>query len=143
IPEVAKFEDFLKKGKNRVVLATDLDELENMNALDVLKKIAMIIIEPKVRVVNVRPKNTNLDFQSSMGRNALLSIFRPEIDAERATVFSGNVMSGINFYLNEHDDTGLLAMIARDTGQLIQKHFTREMATHTQFPLLILHDVKA
>lgn len=143
IPEVARFENFLMKGKNRVVLATDLDSLENADALELLKKIALLIHEPKLKIVNVRPKNTRLDFQTSMQRNALLSVFRPEIESERSTVFSNNVMSGINFYLNEHEDTGLVAMIARDSGQLIQKHYTREMASHTQFPLLVLHDIKS
>jgi len=141
IPEVARFEDFIKKGKSRVVLATDLEELQNGNALDILKEIALLIIEPKVRVVNVRPKGTHLDHLTQMERNALLSIFSPEIEAERATVFSSNVMSGINFYLNEHSDTGMVAMIARDSGDLVQRHYTREMASHTQFPLLVLHDV--
>ncbi len=142
IPEVARFENFLRKGKNRIVLATDLEELENENALDILKEIALVMVEPKVRVMNVRPKNTRLDPVSSYVRNILVSVFEPEIESERSTVFSSNVMSGINFYLNEHDDIGLVAMIARDSGKLIQKHYTREMATHTQFPLLVLCDDK-
>jgi nucleotide-binding universal stress UspA family protein len=142
IPEVARFESFLKKGKNRVVLATDLNELKNEDSLDTLKKIALMIIKPKVRVVSVRPKGTRLDFLKDMERSALLSAFRPEIESDRATVFSSSVMKGINFYLNEHKDTGLLAMIARDSGQLIQKHYTREMASNTHLPLLVLHDAK-
>lgn len=143
IPEVAKFGDFLKKGKNRVVLATDLNELKNEDCLDTLKKIALLMIKPKVRVLSVRPKKTRLDYLKDMERSALLSVFRPEIESERATVFSSNVMKGINFYINEHKDTGLIAMIARDTGQLIQKHYTREMASNTHLPLLVLHDAKS
>ncbi|HEY5748027.1 MAG TPA: universal stress protein [Chryseolinea sp.] len=142
IPEVARFEDFNRKGKTRVILATDLDELANEDPLDVLKEIALLIIEPKIRVLSVRPKNTNLDYLKRMERDALLSAFRPEIETERVTVFSSNVMGGINFYLNEHADTGLIAMIARDSGGLIQKHYTREMASHTHLPLLVLHDAK-
>jgi nucleotide-binding universal stress UspA family protein len=142
IPEAARFENFLKKGKNRVVLATDLNELKNENSLDLLKEITLLILQSKIRVVSVRPKKTRLDYLKDMERSALLSAFRPEIESERATVFSSNVMKGINFYLNEHKDTGLLAMIARDSGQLIQKHFTREMASYTNLPLLVLHDVK-
>jgi len=143
VPETAKFENFLLKDKNRIVLATDLDSLVKQDALDILKKIALLIVNPKVRVLNVRPRNTKMDFLRKMERNALLSIFNPEIESERTTVFSSNVISGINFYLNEHQDTGLLAMIARDTGQLIQKHYTREMASHTHLPLLIMHDAKS
>jgi len=90
--------------------------------------------------LNIRPKNTELDFISGMERSALLSVFQPEIESEKATVFGDNVMSGINLYLNKHEDTGLVAMIARDSGHLIQKHYTHEMASHTQFPLLVLHD---
>ena len=48
------------------------------------------------------------------------------------------MIGGINFYLNM--DAGLIAMIARDSGHLIQKHYTREMASHTHLPLLVLHD---
>ena len=140
IPEVARFENFIMKGKNRVVLATDLDAVDNEQSLELIKEIAMLIVEPKVKVLSVRPKNTNLDYLKKMERQALLSVFNPEIESERATVFSGNVMSGINFYLKEHSDTGLIAMIARDSGQLIQKHYTREMASHTHLPLLVLHD---
>jgi nucleotide-binding universal stress UspA family protein len=142
VPEVAKFENFLLKGKNRIVLATDLDTLIKTDALDILKKIAVLIHEPKVRVLNVRPRNTKIDFLRKMERNALLSIFSPEVESERITVFSTNVIRGINFYLKKHMDIGLVAMIARDSGQLIQKHFTREMASHTDLPLLVMHDNK-
>ena len=140
IPETARFERFLNKNKNRVVLATDLDELEDDDALDILKEIALLMVEPKVRILNIRPKDTQLDFQKSMERSAILSRFSPEIDSERATVFSATIIGGINYYLNEHVDTGLLSMIARDTGHLIQKHYTHEMASHTHLPLLVLHD---
>lgn len=142
IPEVARFKNFLNKGKNRIVLATDLDELENEDALDILKEIALLIIEPKIRVVSVRPKNSDLTYFKRLERDALLSRFNPEVVSERVTVFSNNVISGINFYLNKNIDTGLVAMIARDSGHLIQKRYTREMASHTHLPLLVLHDSK-
>jgi nucleotide-binding universal stress UspA family protein len=142
IPEVARFEDFNRMGKNRIILATDLDAMENEDPLDIMKEIALFIVDPKIRVLSVRPKNTDLDYLKRLERDALLSAFRPEIETERVTVFSSNVIRGINFYLNEHDDTGLIAMIARDSGGLIQKHFTREMASHTHLPLLVMHDAK-
>ena len=142
IPEVAKFEQFLDTGKNRVVLATDLDELHNEDALDILKEIALLIREPKIRVVSVRPKTRNIDDIKRMERKALVSRFRPEITTEWSTVFSNSVLGGINYYLHKNADTGLIAMIARDSGHLIQKHFTREMASHTEYPLLVIHDDK-
>ena len=143
IPEVARFENFLMKGKNRIVLATDLDFFENEDGIKILKEIALVIMEPKVRVLSVRPKDTSLPDLKRMERDFLLSLFNPEIESERITVFSSNVISGINFYLNEKaKDTGLIAMIARDSGLLIQKHYTREMASHTHLPLLVLHDAK-
>ena len=140
IPEVARFQDFFTSGKNRIVLATDLDLLDNESALDILKEIALLINDPKLRVLSVRPKNTGLPDLKRMNRDFLLSLFNPEIEGERVTVFSSNVISGINFYLNENADTGLLAMIARDSGHLIQRHYTREMASHTHLPLLVMHD---
>jgi nucleotide-binding universal stress UspA family protein len=140
IPEVARFENFLRKGKNTVVLATDLDTLEHDEGLQVLKTIALLIVEPKVKVLSVRPRNTELHEMQRLERDYLLSVFNPEIESERITVFSNNVISGINFYLDKNESTGLLAMIARDSGQLIQKHYTREMASQTHLPLLVLHD---
>src|SRR5215204_5731398 len=134
IPEVARFENFLTDGKNRIVLATDLDTLENDYAVDILKKIAMLLVQPKVVVLSVRPKNTTLPDLKRMERDYLLSIFDPEVESERATVFSSSVIGGINFYLSKNIDTGLIAMVARDSGALIQKHYTREMASHTHLP---------
>ena len=143
IPEVAKFESFQKKGKNRIVLATDLDSLENEEILDVLKEIAMMLTDPAINVLSVRPKNTMLPDYQRLERDFLLSFFKPEIETERITVFSNNVISGINFYLEKKsEDTGLVAMIARDSGEMIQKHYTREMASHTHLPLLVIHDFK-
>ena len=142
IPEVAKFENFLNQGKNRIVLATDLDLLENEQALYVLKEIALLIIAPKINVLSVRPKNTNLPDLKRMERDFLLSFFTPELETERVTVFGSNVINGINYYLSKNEDSGLIAMIARDSGHLIQKHYTREMASHTHLPLLVLHDSK-
>lgn len=143
IPEVARFKNFFKKGKNRIVLATDLDSLENEGALDILKEIALLIIEPQLRVLSVRSKNANLTNVKRKERDFLLSVFKPEIESERVTIFSKSVIGGINFYLSQRNtDTGLLAMIARDSGHLIQKHYTREMASHTHLPLLVLHDTK-
>ena len=140
IPEVARYDNFFHNGKNRIVLATDLELLEHEDAVDILKELALLIADPKVRVLSVRPKNTGLPDMKRLNRDFLVSIFTPEIESERVTVFSSNVIRGINLYLNKNADTGLLAMIAHDSGQLIQKHYTREMASHTHLPLLVLHD---
>lgn len=143
VPESAIFEAFLNTAKNRIVLATDLDAVDNEKGLELLKEIALLITEPKVKVVSIRPKNTDLDYMKRLQRDALLGLFNPEVESERVTVFSNNVMSGLNYYLDKNEDTGLIAMIARDTGQLIQRHYTREMASHTHLPLLVLHDTPA
>jgi nucleotide-binding universal stress UspA family protein len=141
IPEVARFANFFSKGKNRIILATDLDLLQNDHALDILKEIALLIVEAKVRVLSVRPKNTKLAGTKRMERDNLVSFFNPEIESERVTVFSSSVIGGINYYLNQKNlDTGLVAMIARDSGHLFQKSYTREMASHTHLPLLVLQD---
>jgi nucleotide-binding universal stress UspA family protein len=143
IPEVARFNSFLMMGKNRIILATDLDFLENEDALGVLKEIALFIVEPKLRVLSVRPKDARLAASKRKERDYLMSFFDPEIETERVTVFGKSVLGGINFYLErKNEDTGLLAMIARESGHLIQKHYTREMASHTHLPLLVLHDTK-
>ena len=140
IPEVARFENFLNQGKNTIVLATDLDLLENEQSLYVLKEIALLIKAPQISVLSVRPQNTMLPDLKRMERDFLLSFFTPELETEKITVFGSNVINGINYYLNKNEDSGLIAMIARDSGHLIQKHYTREMASHTHYPLLVLHE---
>ena len=141
IPESARFENFLNQGKNKIVLATDLDLLENERSLYILKEIAMLITAPKISVLSVRPQNTSLPDLKRMERDFLLSFFTPELETEKITVFGSNVINGINYYLNKNEDSGLVAMIARDSGHLIQKHYTREMASHTHYPLLVLHEI--
>lgn len=141
IPEMALYENFKKGGKSRIVLATDLELLNNERCVFILKEIAMFIVEPKVRVLSVRPKNTKLPELKKIGRSFLLSVFKPEIESKSVTLFGNNVLEGINYYLNQKSDCGLIAMIATDSGSLFEKHYTREMASHTNLPLLVLHDV--
>ncbi|OOG76755.1 universal stress protein [Algoriphagus sp. A40] len=140
IPETARFEEFNRTGKNRVVFATDLEEVGNEASFDMLAEVLSLMIEPKLRILNVRPKNTMLSFHQNMERAALVSRFRDDIETERITVFSSKVLEGINFYLDKHTDTGLIAMIARDSGGLFQHNFTQEMASITRYPLLVLSD---
>ncbi|MBP9791538.1 MAG: universal stress protein [Bacteroidia bacterium] len=141
IPEMALYKDFIKRGKNRIVLATDLELLENERCVNILKEMAMFMFEPKVRVLNVRPKHTKLPELKKIERSFLLSVFKPEIESKSVTLFGNNILEGINYYLDKKTDCGLIAMIATESGSLFEKHYTREMATHTNLPLLVLHDV--
>lgn len=142
VPDNAKFENSIRKGKNRVVLATDLELLNNEKCVDILKEISLFIEQPKVRILSVRPANTQLPELKRIERSFLLSVFQPEIESKSVTVFSDGVLEGINYYLNKKDDCGLIAMIANDNGSLFEKHYTREMASHSDLPLLVLHDAK-
>lgn len=140
IPGSARFEDFNKKGKNRVVLASDLEDISNETSLDFLAEFIQLMIEPKLRVLTVRPKNTKLNFQQELQRENLLSAFGESVDTEKVTVFSDNVMDGIKYYLEKNADTGMIVMISRDSGGFFQRHFTREMASATQYPMLVLNE---
>ncbi|HEY1870918.1 MAG TPA: universal stress protein, partial [Chitinophagaceae bacterium] len=73
IPEAARFKNF--NGRNRIVLATDLELLENDAVLDILKEIALFIEEPKLRVISVRPKYTTLPDLKRLERDHLVSFF--------------------------------------------------------------------
>lgn len=140
IPETVGFEEFNRNEKNRVILASDLVELEQGSTLDILEDITSLMIEPKLRILNVRPKNTKLSPQKGLVRSALVSGFRDVLETERITVFSNNVLDGINFYISKNSDTGLIAMVARDSGGLFPHHFTQDMASITHYPLLVLND---
>lgn len=138
IPATARFENFNKQGKNRVVFATDLEEVENEGCFGVLEDIVSLMIAPRLRVMNVRPKNTILGFDQELERKALISRFSEGIETEQITVFADNVMDGINFYLDKNADTGMIAMIARDSNGLFQRSLTKNMAALTTYPLLVL-----
>jgi len=143
IPESVKFGEFIKKGKNRVVLATDLADVTNDSVLSILEGITALMEDPKLRILNVRPKNTSLNYQQNLVRSALVSGFKDLLETEHTTVFSNKVLDGINFYLHKNNDTGLIVMIGRDSGGLFQKNFTQEMASITEYPLLVLSDHKS
>lgn len=142
IPKVAKFEDFYRKDKNRVIFATDLEETGNNAPFDFLSAFLQLMIHPKLRILNVRPKNTKIRADKYLQRSVLLSSFGEEVETERITIFSKNVLDGINFYLEKNADTGLVVMISRESGGLFKKKFTKEMAYITQYPLLVLNALK-
>lgn len=142
IPEVARFSGFQDRGRNDVVLASDLELLENGNLMDVLKEIALLIADPKMKVLNVRKKGEDLSDPKREERASLLDFFGKDLDTERITVFSDNVINGIEYYLSRNKKAGLVAMVSRDSGELFQKHYTWEMAAHTNVPLLVLPDVQ-
>ncbi|MCU0405251.1 MAG: universal stress protein, partial [Chitinophagaceae bacterium] len=140
IPGTARYEDYVNTGKNRIVLATDLEELGEDCTLDILKEIGILFHAPQLVVLNVRPENTRLPLYKRIERDFIQSLFRPEIDTTRATVFSSNIINGIKLYLDKKTDTGLVAMVAKETGAFLEKHYTKEMASHANLPLLVLHD---
>lgn len=143
IPESVKFEEFIKKGRKRVVLATDLAEVTNGSVLNLLEGITALMEDPMLRILNVRLKNTKLSYHQNLVRSALVSGFKGLLETEPTTVFSNKVLDGINFYLGKNADTGLIVMIGRDSGGLFQKNFTLEMASITAYPLLVLSDHKS
>lgn len=140
VPGNAHYEDYINTGKNRIVLATDLEELGKECTLDILKEIGMLFQAPQLVVLNVRPEKTTLPLYKKIERNFIMSLFRPEIDTTRATVFSKNIINGIKLYLDKKTDTGLVAMVAKETGAFLEKHYTKEMASYADLPLLVLHD---
>jgi nucleotide-binding universal stress UspA family protein len=142
VPGSAKYSDFVNTGKNRIVLATDLQEMANDGALDTLKEIGLLFKSPHLVVLNVRPHKTILPTYKKIERRFIQSIFRPEIETSTATVFNKNILGGIKFYLDKKTDTGLIALIARKSGALLEKQYTQEMASYADLPLLVVHDAK-
>ncbi|GMQ23667.1 hypothetical protein Aoki45_03490 [Algoriphagus sp. oki45] len=140
IPGIARFTDFHNQGKNRVVLATDLEEIKDESGLDFLDEFVKLMTQLKLRILNIRQKNTKLDYEKRLLRKSLLSSFGQDVDAEKATVFSSNILDGIQYYLDKNADTGLIVMISKESRGLFQRHFTHEMAAVTHYPLLVLNE---
>jgi nucleotide-binding universal stress UspA family protein len=142
IPVVARFKNFFKKGKNRIVLATDLDSLENEGALDILKEIGLLIIEPKLRVLSVRSKNAGLTDVKREERDFLLSVFNPEIESERVTIFSNSVIGGINFYPAKENGHRIVGYDCPGFWSPYSKTLYKRNGFTYPLPLLVLHDTK-
>ena len=58
------------------MLATDLDAVDNEDSLEILKEITLLIVEPLVKVLSVRPEDTELSSSERTERHALLSLLR-------------------------------------------------------------------
>jgi hypothetical protein len=97
----------------------------------------MLIIEPKLRVLSAERKNQAFG-DKQMERKFLLSFLARRSKAS-ALPYSLIMYRGINYYLSEKTKTRIGSDDCPDSGHLIQKHFTREMAS-THLPLLVLHD---
>jgi hypothetical protein len=76
IPEVARFENFLKKEKTELCSPLILYYWKIGDDVNILKEIAMLIVEPKLRVLSVRPKDTQLPELKKLERNFSVVTFR-------------------------------------------------------------------
>ena len=144
VPEQAEYKSLrMNDNRNNIVLASDFGVTANEDALDLVKQIATLFDANEIRLLGVRPKNTKLNMLAKVERSREDQYFGKDLTVTRKTVYSDNILHGINYYLGLKDDVAFVAMISRKEKEFLQKRLTSEMAFHSQLPLLILRDTIA
>ena len=141
VPSAANYQELQEdETRNNIVLASDFWITPNEDALELVRNIALLFEANEIRLLGVRPKDTQLNPLSKVERHREEQYFSDSIPVARKTVYSDNVLSGINYYLQLKDDIAFVTMVSRKEKGFLQRHLTSEMAFHTELPLLVLRD---
>lgn len=138
IPDGADYE-----GMDYILLATDYKSIDNDDAFDVVKEIAMCH-EAEVRLAHVKSDHKMASEQKVLERHRQGHLFEPEVKYSYKVIFDKKgVIHGLNYYIRKKGDNDLMVMINRNHG-LLRKTFlenrTQRMAFHAHLPLLVVHE---
>lgn len=139
VPEKADFNPL----KN-VLLCSDLHEIADDDALDLVKELAMMF-EADVRLAHVEKGSGQPTYEKVLEKRREMHIFEPEVDCTYKRIVASDFLAGIKYYMDKKGDNDLVAMVYR-THSFIETIFgmnhTHEMAYHTTVPLLVLPESK-
>ncbi|MCB0756298.1 MAG: universal stress protein [Flavobacteriales bacterium] len=141
IPEKASFASI-----RNILLCSDLEEIADDNALDLVKEIAMLF-NADVRLAHVDKKGAgkNPTYENVLERRREIHIFEPEVDCTYKRIVSNDILSGIKYYMDKKEDNDMVAMVYREHSfieTIFGMNHTHEMAYHTTVPLLVLPEGK-
>lgn len=129
---------------SKILLCSDLKEVEDDNNLDLVKELALLY-NAKVRIAHVHQHGEVSTYENQLERGRELSVFRPEVDVAYLQIKGKTILDGIRHYLHQKADIDLLVMINRKHSfveSLFQVNHTHKMAYHTHLPLLVLPETK-
>lgn len=139
IPEKADF-----KPLKNILLCSDLHEIADDDALDLVKELAMMY-EGDVRLAHVEKGSGNPTYEKVLEKRREMHIFEPEVDCTYKRIVASDFLAGIKYYMDKKGDNDMVAMVYR-THSFIETIFgmnhTHEMAYHTTVPLLVLPEGK-
>lgn len=140
VPEKANFISL-----RNILLCSDLHEIANDDALDLVKEMAMIF-NADVRLAHVeKGKRSAPTYENVLERRREIHLFEPEVDCTYKRIVANDLLSGIKFYMDKKNDNDMVAMVYREHSfieTIFGMNHTHEMAYHTTVPLLVLPEGK-
>ncbi|MDP6908564.1 MAG: universal stress protein [Flavobacteriales bacterium] len=140
IPERASYHDL-----NNILLCSDLHEIADDNALDLVKDIALSF-DADVRLAHVQKKGgAKPTYEEVLERRRETHVFEPEVDCTYKKIVASDILEGIRYYMDKKGDNDMVAMVYRTHSffeTIFGMNHTHEMAYHTDVPLLVLPEGK-
>jgi nucleotide-binding universal stress UspA family protein len=136
VPEKA---DFIPL--RNILLCSDLHEIADDNALDLVKELA-ILFNADVRLAHVEKGRGSLPtYENVLEQRREIHLFEPEVDCTYKRIVASDFLTGIKFYMDKKGDNDMVAMVYREhtfIETIFGLNHTHEMAYHTTVPLLVL-----
>ncbi len=127
-----------------ILLCSDLHEIADDDALDIVKKIA-IKYEADVRLAHVELGTSQPTYEKVLEKRREMHIFEPEVDCTYKRIVAKDILTGIKFYMDKKSDNDMVAMVYREhtfIETIFGMNHTHEMAYHSTVPLLVLPEGK-
>ena len=139
VPEKADF-----KPLRNILLCSDLHEIADDDALDLVKEIAMMF-EADVRLAHVEKGSGKPSYEKVLETRREMHLFEPEVDCTYKRIIAKDILAGIKYYMDKKNDNDMVAMVYREHSfieTIFGMNHTHEMAYHTTVPLLVLPEGK-
>lgn len=127
-----------------ILLCSDLHEIADDDALDIIKEIA-IKFEADVRLAHVELGTGQPTYEKVLEKRREMHIFEPEVDCTYKRIVAKDILAGIKYYMDKKSDNDMVAMVYREhtfIETIFGMNHTHEMAYHTTVPLLVLPEGK-
>jgi nucleotide-binding universal stress UspA family protein len=127
-----------------ILLCSDLHEIADDDALDIVKNIAMKF-EADVRLAHVELGTGQPTYEAVLEKRREMHIFEPEVDCTYKRIVAKDLLTGVKYYMDKKSDNDMVAMVYREhtfIGTIFGMNHTHEMAYHTTVPLLVLPEGK-
>ena len=141
VPEKADFVPL-----RNILLCSDLHEIADDDALDLVKELAMMY-NADVRLTHVEKgkAKANPTYEKVLEKRREMHIFEPEVDCTYKRIIASDFLSGLKYYMDKKGDNDMVAMVYREHSfieTIFGMNHTHEMAYHTTVPLLVLPEGK-